>query len=418
MVMLMHKSKNKNLKILIASLVLVVGGVLIGSGSWFSNSAQAAFPTTSGLIDNFNRADNVASTQPTSSGANWSTNLINDPVSSDLAVAANQLRANSAGTNGYITTTYGPDSEVYADVSALPGNGQYIALWGRIQEAGTSNFDSYALVYVHSTSGNATWSLRRYINGSGTTLNNVSAPALVAGESLGINIIGTGNSVTLTAYKKSGGTWSTVGSVIDSDPSRITSAGNIGIELGDTIMRIDNFGGGTVVTNTTPAAPTLSIPANNTTDVSTSPQFQLSSTDADGDYLRYKIELCLDAACSTVLRTIDQTTDQAGWTGQDQQVNTAYTGSATLASSTMAAHNYQSPSLSPNTQYWWRAYAIDPAGVNAFGLPSSIFSFTTAADPSLPGSGGSSGSGNSSTSGQNDTTGSKNSSKTALESGK
>jgi hypothetical protein len=43
----------------------------------------------------------------------------------------------------------------------------------------------------------------------------------------------------------------------------------------------------------------------------------------------------------------------------------------------MASHFYQTPTLSPSTQYWWRAYAIDPAGSNAFSSASSIQSFTT-----------------------------------------
>jgi hypothetical protein len=43
----------------------------------------------------------------------------------------------------------------------------------------------------------------------------------------------------------------------------------------------------------------------------------------------------------------------------------------------MATYTYQTPALTGNTQYWWRAYAIDPGGTNTFGSASSIFSFTT-----------------------------------------
>jgi hypothetical protein len=108
-----------------------------------------------------------------------------------------------------------------------------------------------------------------------------------------------------------------------------------------------------------PAAPTLSAPSSSATGVSTAPQFQFSTTDADGDYLRYEIQVCSTSNCSSVVRTVCQdsnlpnscTGSQTGWSGQDQQSTTAYTGSATLASSTLATYTYQSPSLSANTQY-------------------------------------------------------------------
>jgi hypothetical protein len=141
-----------------------------------------------------------------------------------------------------------------------------------------------------------------------------------------------------------------------------------------------------------PAAPTLSAPSSGATGVSTAPQFQLSTTDADGDYLRYEIQVCSTSNCSSVVRTVCQdsnlpnscTGSQTGWSGQNQQSTTAYTGSATLASSTLATYSYQTPSLSANTQYWWRAYAIDPGGSNTSSSVSSIFTFTTSQAPAAP----------------------------------
>ena len=128
-----------------------------------------------------------------------------------------------------------------------------------------------------------------------------------------------------------------------------------------------------------PAAPTLSLPAANASGVSASPRFELRTTDADGDYLKYKIEVCSTSNCSAVVRTIDQTSSQTGWAGQSQQSNTAYTGAVLIGNSAIAIHFYQNPALLPNTQYWWRGYAIDPGGSNTFSGPSSIATFTTAA---------------------------------------
>jgi hypothetical protein len=129
--------------------------------------------------------------------------------------------------------------------------------------------------------------------------------------------------------------------------------------------------------NNTPAAPTLNSPSNGATGVSSTPTFQLRTTDAEGDYLQYKIEVCSASDCSTIVRTIDQTSSQTGWSGQDAQTNTAYVGSSTITSSTMANHTYEPTALNASTQYWWRAYAIDPGGSNTFSSVSSIFSFTT-----------------------------------------
>jgi len=125
-------------------------------------------------------------------------------------------------------------------------------------------------------------------------------------------------------------------------------------------------------TNQTPAAPTLTQPASGQTGVSTTPELRLYATDPDPDYLKYKIEVCSTSNCSTVVRTIDETSSQTGWSSQSQQGATAYSSGQT------AIHTYQAAALSANTQYWWRAYAIDPGGVNAFSTASSIGTFTTA----------------------------------------
>ena len=137
----------------------------------------------------------------------------------------------------------------------------------------------------------------------------------------------------------------------------------------------------TVSSNSIPAAPTLSSPSNTATGLSINPTFQMRTTDADNDYLKYKIEVCSTSNCSVIVRTIDQTSSQTGWTGQDQQTSTAYTGNSVITNSTMASHSYQSPILNYSTQYWWRAYAIDPGGFNSFSSASSISTFTTKDQP-------------------------------------
>jgi WD40 repeat protein len=134
--------------------------------------------------------------------------------------------------------------------------------------------------------------------------------------------------------------------------------------------------------NQAPDAPTLNLPADAATNVNITPTFSMRTTDADNDYLRYRIHVCSTSDCSAILRTIDQTASQTGWTGQDAEVGTAYIGSSLLASSTMAYHVYQAPALSYSTTYYWRAYAADQGGSNTWSLASPIRSFTTQAEPS------------------------------------
>jgi hypothetical protein len=135
-------------------------------------------------------------------------------------------------------------------------------------------------------------------------------------------------------------------------------------------------------TNNAPAAPTLSTPSSGATGVSVAPQFTFRTTDAEGDYLRYRIYL-YQSNCTTSVGTFDETSSQTGWSGQDQQGSTAYTGSSTITSSTMATYTYQG-SLSGGTTYCWKADAIDPGGSNTWSTVSSTRNFTTNASPAAP----------------------------------
>lgn len=128
--------------------------------------------------------------------------------------------------------------------------------------------------------------------------------------------------------------------------------------------------------NAAPSVPTLLSPASGATGTSISPLFQFRSSDADNDYLRYKV-LLYNSDCSTGLQTFDQTLSQVGWLSQDQQGATAYTGNFFLTSSTIAS--FGGSNLSASTQYCWKGAAIDPAGTNTFSAYSATQLFTTGA---------------------------------------
>jgi hypothetical protein len=138
----------------------------------------------------------------------------------------------------------------------------------------------------------------------------------------------------------------------------------------------------TFTVSSIPATPTLIGPSSGATSVSLTPQFTLRTTDTDSDYLQYRVYL-YQSDCSTVIGSspFNQNSSQTGWTGQDTQSNTAYVGSSTLSSSTIAAYTYQA-TLSTSTTYCWKADAIDPGGSNTFSSTSSTRLFTTASTSS------------------------------------
>lgn len=147
----------------------------------------------------------------------------------------------------------------------------------------------------------------------------------------------------------------------------------------------------TYSTNSAPAAPTLSAPSSAATGVALTPQFQLSTTDANSDYVDFEVQLCSTNTCSSVVYTACEVsglpntctaTSQTGWSGQNANGGLAY--AATPSSGTTATYTYQGSALSANTQYWWRAYAIDPGGSNTASSASAIQSFTTNAPPNTP----------------------------------
>lgn len=137
-----------------------------------------------------------------------------------------------------------------------------------------------------------------------------------------------------------------------------------------------------------PAAPTLVTPSAGATGISVTQPFELRTSDNDGDYIQYKLEICSTFNCSSIIRIIDQTSSQTGWSGQDAATSTAYASSNTVSNSTLASHIYQSPLLSVPVQYWWRAYAIDPGGSNTWSAASAIQTFTTGESTTIDFGGG------------------------------
>jgi hypothetical protein len=124
--------------------------------------------------------------------------------------------------------------------------------------------------------------------------------------------------------------------------------------------------------NAKPHIPTLDYPSDGAVAMSRTPTLQTTSSDAIADYLQYKIQICKNAGMTLSCSTYTQPTSlpQAGWSGQDASSGSAY-ASGTQAKFTIPTQ------LDPNTTYYWRSYAIDPAGSNTYSSTQTPFSFTT-----------------------------------------
>ena len=93
-------------------------------------------------LDAFNRANE----NPLSDSGKWSNN-VNGAVETGLNVNSNTLAcaASSTCTAWRSNAQYGAESEVWSRISTLPGNGNAIRLYARVQAPGTSGYDGYML---------------------------------------------------------------------------------------------------------------------------------------------------------------------------------------------------------------------------------------------------------------------------------
>ncbi|MDH4341173.1 MAG: fibronectin type III domain-containing protein, partial [Thermoleophilia bacterium] len=215
-----------------------------------SNEASA---TPSGLVlpdeplptlDDFNRANE----NPLSDSGKWS-NAVNGGVETGLNVNSNTLACavSSTCTAWRNNAQYGPESEVWSRISTLPGNGNAIRLYARVQAPGTSGYDGYMLLYSQ-LSGTDQVVLFRITNSSLAAVLTVNQE-FAAGDRLLLRATGS----TLEAWRYAG-SWSRLGTASD---STYGAAGWVGVGLRGTSGRLDDFGARTSgAVATSPDAPT------------------------------------------------------------------------------------------------------------------------------------------------------------------
>lgn len=186
-----------------------------------------ASPTT-GILDDFNRADN-----PSSLGANWSAFPLGG--SGRHNIASNQAAVQGTGYHAdfWNPSTFGPDSECYFTAKATGEREIYV----RAKDEGASNTTDCYSAYGAAT-GTNNWGIYQYTNGSFTLLGANFTMTFVSGDQLFLEAIST----TITLYKN--GT-----SIASRTDSTWTGSGHIGWTTGvvATGASDDDYGGGTVV---------------------------------------------------------------------------------------------------------------------------------------------------------------------------
>jgi hypothetical protein len=194
-----------------------------------------AFPTTS-VLDNFTGTN--GDDLPVYSG-NWSTTT----GIANLEIQSNTATGTSSGSNNanyWNVSNFGPDSEGFVTISTLPNVGESVGVGVRTQqETSGATVDGYWVFYTRQ-SGTDNFTLERLDNGVLTQLGADFAQNVSAGDSIGIEVVGT----TLTAYYHNGTSWSSLGTRTDSTYS---AAGKVLLFTSSTASRLDDFGGGTYV---------------------------------------------------------------------------------------------------------------------------------------------------------------------------
>lgn len=159
-----------------------------------------------------------------------------------LEIQGNACCASAGNTPSacYINTAnYGPKCEVYGTIGTLPSDNEVVLFILRYGE-GTGN--GYAIYYTRVAGGaNDTIQVHRLDAGVGTGLGSASTQEISAGDALMLRSDGSSHQMY---YKPSGGSWATLGSA-ETDGTH-TGAGRIAPYTNSNVVRIDDFGGGTV----------------------------------------------------------------------------------------------------------------------------------------------------------------------------
>ncbi len=125
-----------------------------------------------------------------------------------------------------------------------------------------------------------------------------------------------------------------------------------------------------LVTNASPDMPTQSAPFDNEKVASTSPWFDFTSTDDNGEDLHYEVQVSTDPNFGSTVLDRDSSTNFSEFSNVNNSADKSPFASGQVIRFT------PSSALTNGTTYWWRVRAKDPTGTNTYGSWSSSESFT------------------------------------------
>ncbi len=188
-----------------------------------------AFPTTS-ILDTGVRAN--AGPPPS---ASWSADTGVGP--NQLVIASNTFAVNAA--NGYAywnVATFGPASEVFCTITTTTES-QYTAIYLRVDPVGNNGYEAE----VDPVAGTDTSAYFRMDNAVYTQLGASVSQEFTNGDGFGLEMIGN----VMQMYRRSAGVWATLGTT--RTDSTYTVAGNLALQLGEILVDVNDFGGGTAI---------------------------------------------------------------------------------------------------------------------------------------------------------------------------
>jgi len=237
----------------LAELHIIENGGLVGRiapGGVVPLLQAPAFPLP--VLDNFNRADGPQL------GGEWRASGTNPP----LRLVSNQAAQAPAGYSlSYYSKYFDLDFQAYITVSVLPEPTLTVfpfidlCLFTRAPLAIPNDFDGFYLRLQRAGTGACTLSVLLITDGQGPAL--MSTPiGFAAGDAFGISRVGP----TLNMHARLAGVWAVVGSV--TDPSYrvpLLPAIMINDPEGGSVCRLDDFGGGPLLTGSVTGIPMVDV---------------------------------------------------------------------------------------------------------------------------------------------------------------
>jgi peptidoglycan/xylan/chitin deacetylase (PgdA/CDA1 family) len=214
-------------------LILVPFVVALFFGSTATTALADTLPGATPVLDNFNRADE----NPLSGGGNWT---------SAASLSGAKLQDNAVAASVTTTSTslwkdsYSGDVEARATILTATNNS---GVYARASLNGSGQVSGYIWQWLGATSSPATFVLNRIDANTLTTLATFGGFSLDAGDQLALRVIG--SSVEGWVYHL--GAWQQVASATDTT----YETGKIGVRPRGLTPIMDDFGGGSVQTDTT-----------------------------------------------------------------------------------------------------------------------------------------------------------------------